>query len=675
MKYLKGVLLSFAILLIPLGAGAAFNSPFSTPNYWKLTGGNTIAPINSSWNLQVDGTVTVGTLVVTVLETTEDLLVEDTFTISSAATSTGELFVYSGADTLSGDLNKITGDPLTATSTATVLTLEANGSNWETGARVLNIVTDDTQAIPLAINNGSGDVAYFQRTGQLFTSGGITLTSGGTITSTAAGNVTISPQGNGAVILGQTGGTGYTRTGWGSTSHSLASSSDLFVDGKLEVDGNAFFDENVSIDTGKSYQINEVDILRNDGTENIFVGEGAGASITTGEKNQAIGYQALNLAETTSYDTAIGYRALANDTGTGINVAIGWVAAEYLETGLFNVAVGTGAMHYVTGSSRDNVALGGNALAGVDGATSTANYNMAQGRGALIFFGNAEKNVAIGTDAGKGPAVDDYGDPANNVFIGYAAGKNNKGNNHILIGYQAGDNITTGNSNIIIGYDLDAPAADTSNYLNIAGIIYGSMVNGDISIVPNGTGITVIGDAGSTSHSLATNDDLFVSGELEVDGVTYFDNTVNLAGTTIIGQNTQFYSGTSYGSILMRNTAQTVNAPFLLTGATPNHIVIAEYADEAFDFSHAQQTNPTLFIHSANTSTDEWISFAHDQTDGVINVGTSSTKFLSGSTTSTVEIGATGQPGCLAIQDTDGAGFTYCSTLDGTMTCGMTSCK
>jgi hypothetical protein len=52
--------------------------------------------------------------------------------------------------------------------------------------------------------------------------------------------------------------------------------------------------------------------------------------------------------------------------------------------------------------------------------------------------------------------------------------------------------------------------------------------NGNFIILPNGSGITIIGDAGSTSHSLAANDDLFVSGKLEVDGQSYFDNVVNL---------------------------------------------------------------------------------------------------------------------------------------------------
>jgi hypothetical protein len=56
----------------------------------------------------------------------------------------------------------------------------------------------------------------------------------------------------------------------------------------------------------------------------------------------------------------------------------------------------------------------------------------------------------------------------------------------------------------------------------------------NIILLPTGTGITVIGDAGSTSHSLNTNDDAFVAGKLEVDGTAYFDGNCGAYGNFII---------------------------------------------------------------------------------------------------------------------------------------------
>ena len=39
-----------------------------------------------------------------------------------------------------------------------------------------------------------------------------------------------------------------------------------------------------------------------------------------------------------------------------------------------------------------------------------------------------------------------------------------------------------------------------------------------------------IGDAGTTSHTLNANDDLLVSGELEVDGASYLDSDTTITG-------------------------------------------------------------------------------------------------------------------------------------------------
>ena len=45
----------------------------------------------------------------------------------------------------------------------------------------------------------------------------------------------------------------------------------------------------------------------------------------------------------------------------------------------------------------------------------------------------------------------------------------------------------------------------------------------DLVLLPGAGGISQIGDAGAQSRGLVANDDLFVSGKLEVDGMAYFD--------------------------------------------------------------------------------------------------------------------------------------------------------
>jgi hypothetical protein len=52
-------------------------------------------------------------------------------------------------------------------------------------------------------------------------------------------------------------------------------------------------------------------------------------------------------------------------------------------------------------------------------------------------------------------------------------------------------------------------------------------------------------------------------------------------------------------------------------------VVFVEAADTATDTGHAQQDNPTVFVHSADvTDLTQWVSLAHDQDDAVINWGT-----------------------------------------------------
>jgi len=144
--------------------------------------------------------------------------------------------------------------------------------------------------------------------------------------------------------------------------------------------------------------------------------------------------------------------------------------------------------------------------------------------------------------------------------------------------------------------------------------------NANLSLVPNGTGYTIIGDAGVTSHAFNTNDDLLVSGRLEVNGVAYFDTSVVFSagissGFIIYGVGAIIY-GTGNG-----NQTDTL----LLTGGnTDRTFIFTTYANRNKDFDHTAQTNPTLFIHSAtdpDTANTQWLSLTHDQTDSVLTSG------------------------------------------------------
>ncbi len=172
-------------------------------------------------------------------------------------------------------------------------------------------------------------------------------------------------------------------------------------------------------------------------------------------------------------------------------------------------------------------------------------------------------------------------------------------------------------------------------------------------ITGNSTYIT-IGDVGAaTTHTLNTNDDLLVGGRLEVDGTTFFDGSLVMGGAQYI------YSSTTKGVILLADTYQGPDAMTFFTGSDSNNLLVAEFGDVGYDFAHAQQTNPTLFIQSTNQTADEWISFSHNQTDGVIDVGTGAVNFLDNVQVGdgTFAWGHTPQVGIEGILEVDGAAY------------------
>lgn len=72
-----------------------------------------------------------------------------------------------------------------------------------------------------------------------------------------------------------------------------------------------------------------------------------------------------------------------------------------------------------------------------------------------------------------------------------------------------------------------------------------SVFSANIHLLPSASCITIVGDAGTTSHSLAANDDLLVTGKLEVDGAAFFDGAVTLASTLTTTGVVMFPNGTA----------------------------------------------------------------------------------------------------------------------------------
>jgi hypothetical protein len=164
---------------------------------------------------------------------------------------------------------------------------------------------------------------------------------------------------------------------------------------------------------------------------------------------------------------------------------------------------------------------------------------------------------------------------------------------------------------------------------------------GNIQLLPATGNITQIGDAGSPGHlGTPTNDDAFISGRLEVDGKIYADSGLAIDGSSTINDDKSLFFGDSNDAKLIYRTTQTPDTLMFAVSTQSNHLVICQNGDTSFDFAHALQTNPTLFIQSANQSTTEWGSLAHNQTDFIINQGAGTTKLAGGVTHNVTTVNA-----------------------------------
>lgn len=132
--------------------------------------------------------------------------------------------------------------------------------------------------------------------------------------------------------------------------------------------------------------------------------------------------------------------------------------------------------------------------------------------------------------------------------------------------------------------------------------------------------------AGNSSHTLNSENDLLVSGELEVIGNSFFD------GNLTVTDNVYLVFGNSDDTGIRFTTGQTIDTLQLNLDVTSKTLLVCDIADTGVDFGHGGQADPTIFIQSGDgTNTADWVSIAHDQTDGVIDCGAG-----------TLNLGATG---------------------------------
>jgi hypothetical protein len=158
-----------------------------------------------------------------------------------------------------------------------------------------------------------------------------------------------------------------------------------------------------------------------------------------------------------------------------------------------------------------------------------------------------------------------------------------------------------------------------------------SKLTGNATYFKYNTNRQVLIGSGSPAEIGTTNDSVYIGGKLEVVGATHISGLLNADGSLQLESDKYLYLGSSTGSTDPKFVYATANTPDTLVlglGTTSRGFVICEASDIATDWSHSQQTNPTLFVQSSASATPgQYIALTHNQTDAFVSSGVGSVAF------------------------------------------------
>ena len=243
--------------------------------------------------------------------------------------------------------------------------------------------------------------------------------------------------------------------------------------------------------------ITVTDSFSPDGQENLFAGTNAGAckdsdtcfnvgigystgfALNAGDNNVLIGKESGSKCLTSgSFNIFLGCRTGQCSNST-CSIFLGNYAGRHID-GYDNIFLGSGAGRGIGASGKDacgNVALGAGAAACID----EGDDNVIIGRGSGGNTQSGGCNVFLGCCAGKTNTSGSH-----NIVLGaqaYSSGVNGFAGYNVLIGYEAGQDLSGGNNNIAIGaYAGCCLCNGAQNTLigNAAGI---SITDGDYNIM------------------------------------------------------------------------------------------------------------------------------------------------------------------------------------------------
>lgn len=320
-----------------------------------------------------------------------------------------------------------------------------------------------------------------------------------------------------------------------------------------------------------------------------------------GETNTYLGCNAGNATSVGIRNTIIGNNAASN-INTDDNVIIGADAAQMFVSGGQNVGVGVLSGQMLV-DGVENVFVGG--LSGPQNVSVNTGIN---------------SNVCVGHEAG----VDLSQDCVENVLVGHRAGFNvgsgpavSSGN--VCMGRLAGDTISSGDDNVIIGRNADTLIGSVSQSV---------CVGGSSSAGDNGVHIGFGGSSDTNSVSIG-------SGSLATNsGISIGRNTIaNAADSVAIGRSCIVNGGSSNSIVIGDAMSIPLNAPnniligtgSTITGAIDNCVCLGSNSSITGSLG--------ISIGSLNTATNSQIAIGNNIASGAntsISLGNSINPTLAG---------------------------------------------
>jgi len=241
---------------------------------------------------------------------------------------------------------------------------------------------------------------------------------------------------------------------------------------------------------------NSMDAAMDGAVKNTAVGANSLSALTTGDNNTAVGSTALLSVTTGGNNVAVGNQAGDSITDGDENVIIGDGAAQTSTSAHYAVIIGRGAAQNGAISGNGTIAVGYKALE----ALTSGSGNTAVGYQCMDTLATGHHNTAIGYEA----LLNMNGADSHNTAVGRSALRlasiSGDGNN-VAVGSEAGDVITGGTKNTIIGAASDPGDAGAINQTAIG---YGvTAVDTDNSVTIGNADVTAIHmaqDNGATVH-------------------------------------------------------------------------------------------------------------------------------------------------------------------------------